>query len=175
MGLRQTHRCLSFIIKSKVRDRKSSVQSVDFECDREVIVAIIATAERERNKRRFTHKNSGRILFKNVFKNVSKNSRVISRSYTHGGEKIKQTVHAPVPAALELRRAVVAKVKAHDYSCARKRCGSSILVFLLSDDDLLPPLRCVSLLFLCRVATTHRRKNVSTLLSFVLQEYSEKE
>jgi hypothetical protein len=61
------------------------------------------------------HKNSGRILFKNVFKNVSKNSLVIiSRSYTHGrGEKIKQTVHAPVPAALELRRAVVAKVKAH--------------------------------------------------------------
>jgi hypothetical protein len=60
------------------------------------------------------HKNSGRILFKNVFKNVSKNARVISRSYAHGrGEKIKQTVRAPVPAALELRRAVVAKVKAH--------------------------------------------------------------
>ena len=38
----------------------------------------------------------------------------LSRSYTHGGEKIKQT-HAPVPAALELRRAVVAKVKAHYY------------------------------------------------------------
>ena len=36
----------------------------------------------------------------------------LSRSYTHGGEKIKQT-HVPVPAALELRRAVVAKVKAH--------------------------------------------------------------
>ena len=87
------------------------------------LVAIIATAERERNKRRFMHKKSGRILFKNVFKNVSKNARVISRSYAHGGEKIKQTVHAPVPAALELRRAVVAKVKAHYYSCARKRCG----------------------------------------------------
>jgi hypothetical protein len=70
------------------------------------------------------------ILFKNVFKNVSKNSRhhlSLSRSYTHGGEKIKQT-HVPVPAALELRRAVVAKVKAH-YSYARKRCGI-ILVFL---------------------------------------------
>ena len=40
---------------------------------------------------------------------------VISCSYTHGGEKIKQTVRAPVPAALELRRAVVAKVKAHYY------------------------------------------------------------
>ena len=53
---------------------------------------------------------------------------VISCSYAHGGEKIKQTVHAPVPAALELRRAVVAKVKAH-YSYARKRCGI-ILVFL---------------------------------------------
>jgi hypothetical protein len=51
----------------------------------------------------------------------------LSRSYTHGGEKIKQT-HVPVPAALELRRAVVAKVKAH-YSYARKRCGI-ILVFL---------------------------------------------
>ena len=58
----------------------------------------------------------------------------LSRSYTHGGEKIKQT-HVPVPAALELRRAVVAKVKAH-YSYARKRCGI-ILVFLWSDDLLL--------------------------------------
>ena len=92
----------------------------------------------------------------------------LSRSYTHGGEKIKQT-HVPVPAALELRRAVVAKVKAH-YSYTRKRC-SIILVFLLSDDLL--PLRCILLLFLCRVATTNRRKNVSTL-SF-LQEYSDKE
>ena len=43
----------------------------------------------------------------------------LSRSYTHGGEKIKQT-HAPVPAALELRRAVVAKVKAHYYSVRAK-------------------------------------------------------
>ena len=78
------------------------------------------------------HKKSGRILFKNVFKNVSKNACVISRSYAHGGEKIKQTVRAPVPAALELRRAVVAKVKAHYYirMCAQKVCGSSILVFL---------------------------------------------
>jgi len=74
----------------------------------------------------------------------------LSRSYTHGGEKIKQT-HVPVPAALELRRAVVAKVKAH-YSYARKRCGI-ILVFLWSDDLL--PLRCFLLLFLCRVATQH--------------------
>ena len=41
----------------------------------------------------------------------------LSRSYTRGGEKIKQT-HAPVPAALELRRAVVAKVKAHCLLCA---------------------------------------------------------
>ena len=47
---------------------------------------------------------------------------VISRSYTHGrGEKIKQTVRAPVPAALELRRAVVAKVKAHYYVSVRAK------------------------------------------------------
>jgi len=40
-----------------------------------------------------------------------------SCSYTHGEKRKKeeQTVHAPVPAALELRRAVVAKVKAHYY------------------------------------------------------------
>ena len=74
------------------------------------------------------HKNSGRILFKNVFKNVSKNARVISRSYAHGGEKIKQTVHAPVPAALELRRAVVAKVKAHYYIRVRAK-GVVVVVF----------------------------------------------
>ena len=43
----------------------------------------------------------------------------LSRSYTRGGEKRKQT-HAPVPAALELRRAVVAKVKAHYYSVRAK-------------------------------------------------------
>jgi hypothetical protein len=112
-----------FVLYNKIKNKRSrkSVQSVDFACDREVIVAIIATAERERNERRFMHKNSGRILFKNVFKNVSKNARVISRSYTHGGEKIKQTVHAPVPAALELRRAVVAKVKAHYYISVRAK------------------------------------------------------
>jgi len=52
---------------------------------------------------------------------------VISRSYTHGGEKIKQTVHAPVPAALELRRAVVAKVKAHYY--IRVRAKGVVVVF----------------------------------------------
>lgn len=53
---------------------------------------------------------------------------VISRSYTHGGEKIKQTVHAPVPAALELRRAVVAKVKAHYYIRVRAK-GVVVVVF----------------------------------------------
>lgn len=53
---------------------------------------------------------------------------VISRSYTHGrGEKIKQTVRAPVPAALELRRAVVAKVKAHYY--VRVRAKGVVVVF----------------------------------------------
>ena len=53
---------------------------------------------------------------------------VISRSYTHGrGEKIKQTVRAPVPAALELRRAVVAKVKAHYY--IRVRAKGVVVVF----------------------------------------------
>ena len=53
---------------------------------------------------------------------------VISRSYTHGGEKIKQTVRAPVPAALELRRAVVAKVKAHYYVRVRAK-GVVVVVF----------------------------------------------
>jgi hypothetical protein len=53
---------------------------------------------------------------------------VISCSYAHGGEKIKQTVHAPVPAALELRRAVVAKVKAHYYVRVRAK-GVVVVVF----------------------------------------------
>jgi hypothetical protein len=53
---------------------------------------------------------------------------VISRSYTHGGEKIKQTVRAPVPAALELRRAVVAKVKAQYYIRVRAK-GVVVVVF----------------------------------------------
>ena len=59
---------------------------------------------------------------------------IISFSYTQGEKRKReeQTFHAPVPAALELRRAVVAKVKAH-YYYMRKRC-SIILVFLLSDD-----------------------------------------
>jgi hypothetical protein len=51
----------------------------------------------------------------------------LSRSYTHGGEKIKQT-HVPVPAALELRRAVVAKVKAHYYVRVRAK-GVVVVVF----------------------------------------------
>jgi hypothetical protein len=68
--------------------------------------------ERERETNAFMYKNQP-ILFKNVFKNVSKNSHHLLFLYTRREkEKIKQT-HAPVPAALELRRAVVAKVKAH--------------------------------------------------------------
>ena len=68
------------------------------------------------------HKNQG-AFYSKMYSKMFPKTLVISRSYAHGGEKIKQTVHAPVPAALELRRAVVAKVKAHYYSCARKRCG----------------------------------------------------
>ena len=113
-----------FVLYNKIKNKRSKpsvFQSVDFACDREVIVAIIATAERERNKRRFMHKNQG-AFYSKMYSKMFPKTLVISRSYTHGGEKIKQTVHAPVPAALELRRAVVAKVKAHYYSCARKRC-----------------------------------------------------
>ena len=127
MGLRQTHRCLLSFNKIKnKRFRKSVFQRVD-ECDREVVVAI-ASAERERNTRVYAYKSGAFYskmyskMFPKTLVNIS-----LSRSYTHGGEKIKQT-HVPVPAALELRRAVVAKVKAH-YSYARKRCGI-ILVFL---------------------------------------------
>ena len=86
MGLRQTHRCLSFIIKSKVRDRKSSVQSVDFECDREVIVAIIATAERERNERRFMHKNSG-AFYSKMYSKMFPKTLASSLVRIHTGER----------------------------------------------------------------------------------------
>jgi endonuclease/exonuclease/phosphatase family metal-dependent hydrolase len=101
------------LIKSKIRDR-TSVQGVD-ECDLERWSSQ-SRAQRERERERetnaFMYKNQP-ILFKNVFKNVSKNSHHLLFLYTRREkEKIKQT-HAPVPAALELRRAVVAKVKAH--------------------------------------------------------------
>ena len=69
--------------------------------------------ERERETNAFTHKNQPPFYSKMYSKMFPKTLVVISCSYAHGGEKIKQTVHAPVPAALELRRAVVAKVKAH--------------------------------------------------------------
>ena len=114
MGLRQTHRCLLSFNKIKnKRFRKSVFQRVD-ECDREVVVAI-ASAERERETNAFTHKNQPPFYSKMYSKMFPKTLVIIislSRSYTRGGEKRKQT-HAPVPAALELRRAVVAKVKAH--------------------------------------------------------------
>ena len=58
----------------------------------------------------------------------------LSRSYTHGGEKIKQT-HVPVPAALELRRAVVAKVKAHYLLLLRMRRGVFFEVMICSNEE----------------------------------------
>ena len=74
------------------------------------------------------HKNQGAFYSKMYSKMFPKTLVVISRSYAHGrGEKIKQTVRAPVPAALELRRAVVAKVKAHYY--IRVRAKGVVVVF----------------------------------------------
>jgi hypothetical protein len=73
------------------------------------------------------HKNQG-AFYSKMYSKMFPKTLVISRSYTHGGEKIKQTVRAPVPAALELRRAVVAKVKAHYYVRVRAK-GVVVVVF----------------------------------------------
>ena len=113
-----------FVLYNKIKNKRSKpsvFQSVDFACDREVIVAIIATAERERNKRRFTHKNQGAFYSKMYSKMFPKTLASSLVRIHEEGEKIKQTVHAPVPAALELRRAVVAKVKAHYYIRVRAK------------------------------------------------------
>ena len=70
----------------------------------------------------FMHKNQG-AFYSKMYSKMFPKTLVISRSYTRGEkrEKEEQTVHAPVPAALELRRAVVAKVKAHYYIRVRAK------------------------------------------------------
>jgi len=98
--------------------------------------AVVASAERERERNERvcitrTHKKiRSKILFKNVFKNVSKNSHHLSFLYTRRERKKEEQTRVPVPAALELRRAVVAKVEAH--YLLRMRRG--VVLFLLSDD-----------------------------------------
>ena len=97
--------------------------------------AVVASAERERERNErvcITRRDIkiSKILFKNVFKNVSKNSHHLSFLYTRRERKKEEQTRVPVPAALELRRAVVAKVEAH--YLLRMRRG--VVLFLLSDD-----------------------------------------